>query len=597
MPWNGSGTYSPPPASFPEVNGTVIDAGRYNPTITDAASGITNAIAKDGQNVPVANLPMGGFKHTGAADAAAAGQYAVYAQAISFKSVVVTDSTVVSNGLYLPAANTLGLSSNTTLRWSVNSTGSHTFAPPSSGDTLTIGAVAGSRMILAESSLNGQAAVIKLSNLSNTPSSDAVMLFSVDGTSAGDPYIRFDVAGTTTYVLGIDNSDSDKLVLSRTQVVGTNNVLEIGTGGNVALLAPSSGVTLSVAQAGSTAGLTVSAGLGDSADITVMGNGNGAASGLQLQQDASSNAYVANRANGTLNFSTNGSVRGQFAAAGGFTINTPTSGDTLTLSGLSGNRVLNAAASFNGSTVTARLANESNNPASDAMLLVGVAGSAAGDPYLRFNISGSQDWVLGADNDNSDAFTLSAGPVLGTTTVLTASTSRNVTINAPASGVALTVTGVANSAAVSATTGIKVGNSANTDTTVLDWYEEGSFTPGLSLTGSPAISVQTGRYVRIGNVVQFVLELRWTSGTNGASFLITNLPFTSNTVMSQPVAVALNKFNASFSWTDTPFAEVQPNTTTIALYYMQTLGTYGNILNPAAGTKDVWISGSYVLGT
>lgn len=80
MPWNGSGSYVLPPAYSPEVNGTVIDAVRYNGLTTDVASGISNALAKDGQNVPTANLPMGGFKHTGAADANSSGQYLVYGQ-------------------------------------------------------------------------------------------------------------------------------------------------------------------------------------------------------------------------------------------------------------------------------------------------------------------------------------------------------------------------------------------------------------------------------------------------------------------------------------------------------------------------------------
>ncbi len=83
MPWNGSGTYSPPAASFPEVNGTVIDAGRYNPTVNDLAAGITNCLAKDGQNSPSANIPMGGYKFTGAAAAATTGDFVTYDQAKS----------------------------------------------------------------------------------------------------------------------------------------------------------------------------------------------------------------------------------------------------------------------------------------------------------------------------------------------------------------------------------------------------------------------------------------------------------------------------------------------------------------------------------
>lgn len=80
MPWSGAGSYSLPPAYSPEVNGTVIDATRYNGLTSDVASGITACLAKNGENVPTANLPMGGFKHTGAAVASASGQYLVYGQ-------------------------------------------------------------------------------------------------------------------------------------------------------------------------------------------------------------------------------------------------------------------------------------------------------------------------------------------------------------------------------------------------------------------------------------------------------------------------------------------------------------------------------------
>jgi hypothetical protein len=99
MPWSGSGTYVLPPAYSPEVNGTVIDATRYNGLTTDVANGISNAIAKDGQNVPTANLPMGGFKHTGVADGNGTGQYLAYNQA--------TAARLTSLGLGLAPASVL----------------------------------------------------------------------------------------------------------------------------------------------------------------------------------------------------------------------------------------------------------------------------------------------------------------------------------------------------------------------------------------------------------------------------------------------------------------------------------------------------------
>jgi len=65
MAWNGSGTFNLNPTYSPEVNGTTIDAVRYNGLLTDVAAGITACLAKNGENVPTANLPMGGFKITG----------------------------------------------------------------------------------------------------------------------------------------------------------------------------------------------------------------------------------------------------------------------------------------------------------------------------------------------------------------------------------------------------------------------------------------------------------------------------------------------------------------------------------------------------
>lgn len=62
MPWNGLGTYVLPPAYSPESNGAVIDANRYNGLTTDVATGISNALNKNGENSPTANINWGGFK-------------------------------------------------------------------------------------------------------------------------------------------------------------------------------------------------------------------------------------------------------------------------------------------------------------------------------------------------------------------------------------------------------------------------------------------------------------------------------------------------------------------------------------------------------
>lgn len=66
MPYNGSGTYALP-AGNPVSTGSTISTTTHNNTNTDIASALSNCITRDGQSAPTANIPMGGFKHTGLA--------------------------------------------------------------------------------------------------------------------------------------------------------------------------------------------------------------------------------------------------------------------------------------------------------------------------------------------------------------------------------------------------------------------------------------------------------------------------------------------------------------------------------------------------
>lgn len=67
MPRNGSGTYSLP-AGNPVATQTLITSNWANTTMTDLGNAITQSLARDGQTLPTANLPMGGFRHTGVGD-------------------------------------------------------------------------------------------------------------------------------------------------------------------------------------------------------------------------------------------------------------------------------------------------------------------------------------------------------------------------------------------------------------------------------------------------------------------------------------------------------------------------------------------------
>jgi len=102
---NGSGTYNPPGSSFPAVTGTTIDSTKYNNVVNDMAAAVTASIANDGQTPILANLPMSGFKHIGAGQASASGQYVEYAQftaALAAKQDIATLPNPIPAGTVMP---------------------------------------------------------------------------------------------------------------------------------------------------------------------------------------------------------------------------------------------------------------------------------------------------------------------------------------------------------------------------------------------------------------------------------------------------------------------------------------------------------------
>lgn len=79
MARNGTGTYNLP-AGNPVVTGSTISSTWANNTLNDLATAMTGSIAKDGQTTPTGNLPMGGYAHTGVADATVRTMYGTAGQ-------------------------------------------------------------------------------------------------------------------------------------------------------------------------------------------------------------------------------------------------------------------------------------------------------------------------------------------------------------------------------------------------------------------------------------------------------------------------------------------------------------------------------------
>lgn len=90
MPFNGSGSFSPPGASFPAVSNTLIEAAKFNAVINDiATNGLSNCVTKNGQTTITANLPMAGFKFTGLGAGSADGDSLRYQQLFTTGNVTL----------------------------------------------------------------------------------------------------------------------------------------------------------------------------------------------------------------------------------------------------------------------------------------------------------------------------------------------------------------------------------------------------------------------------------------------------------------------------------------------------------------------------
>lgn len=117
---------------YPAVGGTTISSSDWQAQISDLASTLTASIANDGQTPILANLPMSGFKHTGAAAGTAATDYALLGQVQANQAgwVVATGTADAITATYSPAMASLTDGMLLAFRASAaNATTTPTFAP------------------------------------------------------------------------------------------------------------------------------------------------------------------------------------------------------------------------------------------------------------------------------------------------------------------------------------------------------------------------------------------------------------------------------------------------------------------------------------
>ncbi len=99
MGWNGSGTFNRLFSWVADKAAAInITASRMDSDTNDiVGNGLGNCITRDGQGQPSANLPMNGFKHTGAAVGAASGEYAVLGLNIPIPAAATAGMALLAN--------------------------------------------------------------------------------------------------------------------------------------------------------------------------------------------------------------------------------------------------------------------------------------------------------------------------------------------------------------------------------------------------------------------------------------------------------------------------------------------------------------------
>ena len=90
MGWNGSGQFTRNYSWINDAaNNIPITASRVDADMNDVVgNGLNNCITRDGQGGPTANLPMNGFRHTGASNGVALSDYATMGQIIGLAPLV-----------------------------------------------------------------------------------------------------------------------------------------------------------------------------------------------------------------------------------------------------------------------------------------------------------------------------------------------------------------------------------------------------------------------------------------------------------------------------------------------------------------------------
>jgi hypothetical protein len=97
---------------------------------------------------------------------------------------------------------------------------------------------------------------------------------------------------------------------------------------------------------------------------------------------------------------------------------------------------------------------------------------------------------------------------------------------------------------------------ATAATSALNYYEEGNWTPQLAWSAGGnyvMVGLNSGRYVRIGNIVHLQFQLQWSSlsGSSGGTLRVNSIPFTAGGTSRSAGSICANSsivLNSGYTW-------------------------------------------------
>jgi len=445
-------------------------------------------------------------------------------------SFIPTSSTAPTNGVYLPAANTLAISTGGSERLRVDSSGRVGIGTASPSNILEIG---------------GEAIVRLLPSADNTSSS----IYLGRTTTSGNRYradITADTNGlffATAAAVNTTPTERARIDSSGRLLVGTSTARANFSNSTLAPLVQVEGANSNAARLQS---LTYGFAGVDGPVFTFGKHRSASVGGTTLVAADDQIGWISFQGSDGTEFVEAASVRG-------FVDGTPGAND------MPGRLVFSTTAD-GASTSTERM-----RITNDGLVYIGTpAAGGNGTVYFRRQSDGGATNYIGADASDSALFQIVNANGGGITrfNISGGSADSFQFYNNATERVRITAAGQLRLAGA--------GITFNGDTAAaneLDDYEEGTFTPtivGTTAAGTGTYSVQVGRYTKIGNTVRFQIYLTWSAHTGTGNMRVAGLPFTNVNVANVQAPVALGPSNLTFSNSISAFTST--NSTVVLLF-------------------------------